>query len=86
VFYLQTGASPLTGRPEKSPSFHSLSAAVNEMTEKSCFDELLSEFIKVSAIRARKVRLAESGFLLLGVEVALSLILLAALAVYRVST
>jgi hypothetical protein len=44
--------------------------------------ELLAELFKVSAIRARKIALASSGFELLGAEVTLALVLLASLGIH----
>jgi hypothetical protein len=83
VFYLGATASKWTGTSTAiSFSFDELKDRVFALTDAEVDVELLAELFKVSAIRARKVALASSGFELLGAEVTLALALLASLGIH----
>ncbi|HMF87856.1 MAG TPA: hypothetical protein VK575_07230, partial [Gemmatimonadaceae bacterium] len=82
VFYLGAAASKWTGISTPSSSFDELKDRVFALTDAEVDVELLAELFKVSAIRARKIALASSGFELLGAEVTLALFLLASLGIH----
>jgi hypothetical protein len=83
VFYLPGNAGALKGTATETLSLEQLRAVVNEMDDAKIADELMGELIKVSAIRSRKVSLAKSGLMTLGVEMALSVALLCAIGVHQ---
>jgi hypothetical protein len=83
VFFLEGDASPISARPDNMPDLSEVRRRVLQLDEGGVEDELAAELLKVSAIRIRKVALAQSGFELLGLEILLSLALLAVLAIDR---
>jgi hypothetical protein len=83
VFFLEGSASRIGARPANMPDLNEVRGRILQLDEAGIEDELAAELLKVSAIRIRKVALAQSGFELLGLEVLSSLILLAALAINR---
>jgi hypothetical protein len=83
VFYLPGRAGAIKGVASETLSLGDFKAKVEEMSEPDILEELMGELIKVSAIRSRKVSLAKNGFMLLGVEIGLSVALLCAIGVHQ---
>lgn len=82
IFHLDATFDKWMGTSRRMPSFDVIKERVAGLTDAEMMAELTAELLKVSAIRARKVALASSGFELLGVEVAFALSLLTSLAIY----
>jgi hypothetical protein len=76
VFYLPGRAGAVRGVAHGTPTLRQLRTKVAMLDDAQIADELMGELIKVSAIRARKVSLAQAGLMTLGVEIGLSVILL----------
>lgn len=83
IFYLSATTNRWTGTSSGMMNFNELRDRVDALTDVDIDAELTAELLKVSAIRARKVALARSGFELLGAEVALAVALLGSLAIHQ---
>lgn len=83
VFYLRGRAGAVKGVAQETLTLEELRSKVAEMKEPEILDELMGELIKVSAIRARKVRLARTGLIILGIEIGLSVVLLSTIGVHQ---
>ena len=83
VFHLEGEAGAFSGTATTMLSLDALKQRIDGMDEAAIDVELTAELLKVSAIRARKVALAGSGLVLLGIEVVLALALLASLAIHH---
>jgi hypothetical protein len=85
LFFVPTAASSISAKPTKPVSMEDLLQAARGATDGDVTQELVGEILKVSAIRARKVSLASSGFTFLGIEVGLVLGLLIVLGVHQMA-